>query len=149
MWLSPRAPRSGCDEWIANATRMRKRRARACPEVRSSATSQIVSARSPRHTNVNTIIMPWIDVVADVAAIRKGRATRDGNAFSVHGRVHVLESTGRLFPRHGNGFHQLSRGAYRALSLDNDDELHMDPEQMLDLEGITAVDREIARGLKR
>ena len=40
------------------------------------------------------------------------------------------------------GSYRLSRGAYRALALYNDPELRIDPERMLDLEGVTEEDRE-------
>jgi len=108
-----------------------------------------LSARSQRRTGENTVIMPWVDVFADVQAIRAGLAIRDGNAFTVNGRVYVLEPGGRLFPREGDGLHRLTRGGYRALALYNDPELGMDPERMLDLEEVAEEDREIARRLKR
>ena len=93
--------------------------------------------------------MPWVDVMADVQAIRDGLANRDGNMFVVNARVYVLEPNRRLFPRDGEGFHRLNRGAYRALALYNDPELGVDPERMLDLEGVDEADRELARRLKR
>lgn len=108
-----------------------------------------LTARCRRHTNENTVIMPWVDVGADVQAIRDGLAVRDGNAFTINGRTYVLEPNRRLFPRDGDGFHRLTRGAYRALALYNDPELRIDPERMLDLEGVPQEDREIARRLKR
>ena len=108
-----------------------------------------LTARSVRHTNDNTVIMPWVDVMADVQAIRDGLAVRDGNAFTIHGRTYVLEPNRRLFPRDGEGFHRLNRGAYRALSLYNDPGLRIDPDRMLDLEGVPQEDRDLARRLKR
>jgi hypothetical protein len=107
-----------------------------------------LSARSVRHTNENTVIMPWVDVPADRQAILDGLAQRDGNTFTVHGRTYGWEPNGRLYPREGDGFHRLSRGAYRALSLYNDEKLRMAPEQMLDLERVPEADREMARRLK-
>lgn len=108
-----------------------------------------LTARSVRHTNNNTVIMPWVDVMADVQAIRDGLAVRDGNAFTINGHTYVPEPNRRLFPRDGEGFHRLNRGAYRALSLYNDPGLRIDPERMPDLEGVTEEDREVARRLKR
>jgi hypothetical protein len=108
-----------------------------------------LNARSVRHTDENTVIMPWVDVMADVQAIREGHAVRDGNTFVVHGRSYGLEPNRRLFPREGDGLYRLNRGAYRALALYNDPELRIDPDRMLDLEGVPAVDREIARRIKR
>ena len=108
-----------------------------------------LTARSRRHTGENTVIMPWVDVMTDVQAIRDGLAIRDGNSFFVNGRTYVLEPDRRLFPRDGEGFHRLTRGAYRALALYNDPELRMDPERMLNLEGVFEEERELARRLKR
>jgi hypothetical protein len=108
-----------------------------------------VSRKTPPNTNVNTIIMPWVDVQEDVAAIRAGRAVREGNAFHVHGRTYVLEPGGRLFPRDGDGFHQLDRGAFRALALYNDPVPGVEVEWMLDRESISLAAREVARRLRR
>ena len=108
-----------------------------------------LTARSVRHMHENTVIMPWIDVMADIQAIRDGLAIRDGKSFAVNGRTYVLESNRRLFPRDGEGFHRLSRSADRALSLYNDPGLRIDPERMLDLERVAEEDRVIARRLKR
>jgi hypothetical protein len=93
--------------------------------------------------------MPWVDVAADVGAIRAGLAIRDGNRFVVNDRTYVLESGGRLYPVTGEGFHRLTRAQYRALALYNDVDLRMDPDRMLDLEGVTGEDRVVARHLKR
>ena len=46
-----------------------------------------LTARSVRHTNENTVIMPWVDVMADVQAIRDGLALRDGNTFIINDRI--------------------------------------------------------------
>lgn len=108
-----------------------------------------LTARSVRHTGQNTVIMPWVDVLADVEAIRAGLAIRDGNTFTINGRTYVLEPGGRLFPREGEGMYRLSRGEYRALALYNDPGLRMNPEQMLDREQVAEVDREVARRLKQ
>ncbi len=87
--------------------------------------------------------------MADVQAIREGLAIRDGNASTINSRTYVLEPNRRLFPRDGEGFHRLNRGAYRALALYNDPELRIDSERMLDLEGVSEEDRELAQRLKR
>lgn len=115
------------------------------PEGRHRA--ELMNRRSVRRGNVNTVIMPWADVQQDVEDIRQGRAIRDGNTFTVNSRVYVLEPKGRLSPRRGDGFHQLSRAAYRALALYNDPGLGENVERMLDLEEISGDDRTIARRL--
>ena len=50
------------------------------------------------HTRYNTVAMPWVDFDSDVAAIRAGRAVRDGNRFVVNGREYVLEGDGSSTP---------------------------------------------------
>ncbi len=87
--------------------------------------------------------------MADVEAIRAGAAVRDGNAFTVNGRSYVLKPGGRLFPRDGDGFFQLSRGAYRALALYNDPVAGADIEAMLDRERVSSGERELARRMRR
>jgi hypothetical protein len=109
----------------------------------------LVTAKSVRRSDDNTVIMPWVDVQADVQAIAEGRAVRDGNAFTVNGRTYVLKERGRLFPRDGDGFYRLTRSTYRALSLYNDRSLDSDPDTMLDLERIPEADRVVARAIKR
>lgn len=115
------------------------------PEGRHRA--ELMNLRSVRRSDVNTVIMPWVDVRQDVEDVRQGRAIPDGNTFTVNGRVYVLEPKGRLSPRRGDRFHQLSRTAYRALALYNDSGRDEDVERMLDLEDISEADRAIARRL--
>jgi hypothetical protein len=108
-----------------------------------------VGRGTPPNTDVNTVIMPWVDVMADVEDIRAGRAIRTGNRFVVNHRTYILEPGRRLFPRDGDGFYQLGRGAYRALALYNDSVPGVDVEVMLDLEQIPIQERELARRLRR
>ena len=108
-----------------------------------------VGRKTPPNTDVNTVIMPWVDVMADVEAIRAGLATRKGNDFVVNDRTYVLKPEGRLFPRNGDGFYQLTRGAYRALALYNDPVPGVDVETMLDRERVSPEERELARRLRR
>jgi len=108
-----------------------------------------VGRRTPPNTAVNTVIMPRVDVMGDVEAIRAGRAIRTGNQFVVNNRTYVLEPGGRLFPRDGDGFYQLSCGAYRALALYNDPVPGVDVESMLDRDQISVEERELARRLRR
>lgn len=67
----------------------------------------------------NTVIMPNVNVQADLQAIRQGQAVRSGNNFAVNGRVYGLKQNGTLFPKSGNGFYTLSRGEYKALGVYN------------------------------
>lgn len=68
-----------------------------------------------RIREVNTVIEPWVDVAADVAAISSGIANREGNDFSIGERRYGVEENDRLYPIDGAGFHQLDRQAYKAL----------------------------------
>ena len=67
---------------------------------------------------MNTMIEPGIDVAGDVAAINAGKATREGNTFIVNGRTYGMHD-GILYPISGPGFHQLERGAFKALGVYN------------------------------
>lgn len=67
--------------------------------------------------NRNTLILPGIDVQADVRAINEGQAERRGMFFVINGRVYGQEPTGRLFPDHGDGFIFLGRPAMQALKI--------------------------------
>jgi hypothetical protein len=68
--------------------------------------------------NVNTVIVPGVDVATDVAGIRAGKAARvDGN-YVINGRMYGSHD-GTLYPISGPGFHQLNRGAFQALGVLN------------------------------
>lgn len=73
--------------------------------------------QNSKASNLNTVIDPRVDVAGDVAAINRGEAVRQGDAYTVFGRTYVLEASGRLSPRTGDGFHLLDRGAFHALSI--------------------------------
>lgn len=64
---------------------------------------------------LNSVILPHVDVQADVDAINLGQAERVDSDFKINGRVYGIESNGTLFPRSGDGIVQLDRGSYWAL----------------------------------
>ena len=68
--------------------------------------------------NVNTVVEPSVDLAGDVAAINRGAAVRVGDTFEINGRVYGSHD-GTLFPIPGEGFHQLNRGAFKALGVLN------------------------------
>jgi RHS repeat-associated protein len=68
--------------------------------------------------DLNTVIEPRVDVAADVAAINRGLARREGDRFIIHGRTYGVHD-GTLYPISGPGFHQLDRGAFKALGVFN------------------------------
>lgn len=66
----------------------------------------------------NTIIEPRVDVAADVRAINAGQAQRVGDTYIINGRTYGVKD-GTLYPITGDGFHLLSRMAYKALGIFN------------------------------
>jgi hypothetical protein len=93
--------------------------------------------------NKNTVIEPGVDVAGDVAAIRSGLATRSGDTFSINGRVYGSHD-GTLFPISGQGFHQLDRGAFKALGVFNKFGNSSRAGQILDNMGISSGARDAA-----
>lgn len=98
---------------------------------------------------INSVIEPWVDVAADVAAINPGEAVRQGDAFTVNGRTYRLKPNGRLFPVAGSGIHQLGRGAFKALGVYNRYGISPRAEEFLDLQALEPAEREAARAAWR
>ncbi|MGM5629397.1 RHS repeat-associated core domain-containing protein [Apibacter raozihei] len=66
----------------------------------------------------NTVILPDIDIKADVEGIRKGQATRVGETFEINNRIYGAHAdTGRLYPISGDGFVTLDSTTYKALGV--------------------------------
>lgn len=82
---------------------------------------------------------------ADVAAINRGEAVKDGDIYSIHGRRYRLELSGRLSPINGEGMHVLSRDAFGALALYNRFGLTEQAEMYLDNREVSEDDRAAAR----
>lgn len=78
----------------------------------------------------NTVIMPGIDVAADVAAINSGAVKKIDDKFTVNGRTYGHHD-GTLFPIEGKGFYLLGRGAFNALGVYNDFKNTAKAEQIL------------------
>jgi hypothetical protein len=81
---------------------------------------------------------------ADVDAINRGEAVRDGNRFTVNGRVYVSKGDGGSFPVSGSGVHRLPRGAFKALGVYNELGITDAAERQLDLERIHIEERAAA-----
>jgi hypothetical protein len=92
----------------------------------------------------NTVIEPGVDVMADVAAINAGQAVKISGNFVVNGRTYGFHD-GTLFPIAGPGFHQLQRGAFKALGVMNQLGLTDKGNEILDKMGISAEDRAAAK----
>ncbi|GAB6902872.1 hypothetical protein [Kineosporia succinea] len=98
-------------------------------KVRGPAAREPARAPHPRHflsritsksvrKNVNTVILPQVDVEADVAAIRNGTAPWDPASqryVTSTGRRYAMKEQGTLFPESGPGLEQLSRAEFQAL----------------------------------
>jgi hypothetical protein len=67
----------------------------------------------------NTVIMPGVDVNADVVAINSGLVQKVNDTFTVNGRTYGHHD-GTLYPMEGKGFYLLGRGAFNALGVYND-----------------------------
>ena len=67
----------------------------------------------------NSIILPHVDVRGDIDAINRGRRQFDPTTRQVvvRGRVYGMHDDGRTFPIRGDGIVELSRGAFRALTI--------------------------------
>ncbi len=73
--------------------------------------------QNTKASKLDTVMDPRVDVSGDVAAINRGEAIRRGDTDTFRGRSYVLEATGTLSPRDGDGFYVLTRGAFRALGV--------------------------------
>ena len=65
----------------------------------------------------NTIILPSVDVAADVALINHGKVSKTGGSYVVNDRTYGVEASGKLYPISGAGFVEMDRGAYLALQI--------------------------------
>ncbi len=66
----------------------------------------------------NTIVLPWVDVAADIDAIQEGRARWDSGTSrytTPTGRSYAVKDNGTVFPEAGPGFVLLDRFEYQAL----------------------------------
>lgn len=46
----------------------------------------------------NSVAESWVDLRADIEAINRGEAVRDGNRFTINGRVYVSKGDGGSYP---------------------------------------------------
>ena len=95
----------------------------------------------------NTVIEPWVDIAADIAAINAGQAVRHGQEYRINGRVYQEKGDGRCFPVRGDGMHQLDRGTFVALKTYNTHGLTEQAERYLELSKISEEQRAMARAL--
>lgn len=86
---------------------------------------------------------------ADIAAINRGLATRDGDLFTVNGRTYCVDGQDHTYPVQGLGFHRVDRATFKALQVLRT--LGETPQADLQLryEGYTVEQIEMARRLHR
>lgn len=71
--------------------------------------------RSSRIANSNSVALPHVDMVADIALIREGYGDYlGGNRWRVNDRIYAMEGTGRMFPVNGDGIVELGRSGFKA-----------------------------------
>ncbi len=78
-----------------------------------------IGLRSPVK-EVNTVAMPWVDMVEDVRLIREGWGERlANNRWRINKRVYVQEdgTHGTMYPESGAGLVTLTRSQFRALAI--------------------------------
>ncbi|MGC4106095.1 MAG: hypothetical protein QM753_07030 [Thermomicrobiales bacterium] len=74
--------------------------------------------KTARAKEANTIVLPEVDLAADFDAIKRGEGWFDGATRRVwiHRRLYGQKETGLLFPIRGEGFIEMDRQTYTALT---------------------------------
>jgi hypothetical protein len=74
--------------------------------------------RSSQVKDQNTVILPSVDVEADLEAIRTGSAPWNGatGRYEINGRTWGVKPNGTVFPASGPGLVELSRPQFKALA---------------------------------
>lgn len=76
-------------------------------------------AASSRIREENSIILPEVDVQADMDAINQGEGMYDASKRQVwvNSRLYGMHEDGTTYPMHGEGIVRASRGVYNALKI--------------------------------
>lgn len=101
----------------------------------------------------NTVIESRVDVSRDVRDINEGKA-RKGSAsgavtWAINGRTYGAHDSGTLYPIRGSGFHELNRGAFKALGVYNKFKDTPRAREILDKMGISERERQAALAAHR
>ncbi len=96
----------------------------------------------------NTVIESRVDVSRDVSDINAGKARKGSESgtvtWAINGRTYGAHDNGTLYPIRGTGFHELGRGAFKALGVYNKFNDTPRAKEILDKMGISASDRQAA-----
>jgi hypothetical protein len=97
----------------------------------------------------NTIILPGVNLAADVRAINAGEAIRIGEILSINGRRYWVDQPNTLYPIDGDGLVPADRGTYKAIGIYNQFGLTPAAEDRLERSRITIERRQDARRILR
>lgn len=89
------------------------------------------------------MILPGVDVNADVTAINAGEVPFVEGTYTVNSRTYGVHD-GTLYPISGDGFFQLNRGAYKALGVYKTFGLTDRAEEILNFMGMSPENRAAA-----
>lgn len=73
-----------------------------------------------RPKELNSIAMPWVDMIADTEGIRRGQAQPlPEDRWAINGRIYAREGNeaGRLYPESGDGIVILTRAQFKVLQI--------------------------------
>lgn len=92
---------------------------------------------------LNSVILPGVDVGADVASINNGEVELVNGTYTVNGRTYGVHE-GTLYPISGDGIYQLDRGAFKALGVYRSFGITERAGLILDRMGMSEMARQIA-----
>lgn len=92
---------------------------------------------------LNSVILPGVDVGADVASINNGEVELVNGTYTVNGRTYGVHE-GTLYPISGDGIYQLDRGAFKALGVYRSFGITERAGLILDRMGMSEMVRQIA-----
>lgn len=98
-----------------------------------------------RRKEENSVFDPSVDVQADVDAINRGEARRQGEYWFVNERRYMRKPSGQLTPVDGEGVYYLDRVEYHALGAYNVYGVTEAAERYMNSAGIPEEKRGIAR----